>query len=72
MKLHENGKSYNIGMHLYTYNKRGNWYPHVLGGWTRLCGAINVWMEEEDAIKECPSDCKVVAVYLDFKRSLEE
>lgn len=55
---------------LYTYYKScGGWYPCYLGGWVRLCGATRVFEEVGDAKTACPEDCKVVAVFMTFRKS---
>jgi len=55
---------------VYTYKRRGGWYPHWLGGWSRL-GEYNGWLvvyeTKEDVENEGPDDCEIVQVQLNFK-----
>jgi len=50
------------------YKPRGGWYPSVYGGWTRHTCCIKVYLEETDAIANCPDDCEVIRVLINFKR----
>ena len=52
---------------IYTYKNRQGWYPHYIRGFMRLCGAIKVFEDKDDAIRECPMGYKVVRVYVNFK-----
>ena len=52
---------------LYTYSRRGGWYPYHLGGWTRFkknLACLLVYETEELAKQAAPSDCKVEGVLL--------
>ena len=51
-----------LGSFVTYYNPKGGWYPHVLGGWTRVGTGrecIRIYETIEDAEKECPPHCNL-------------
>jgi hypothetical protein len=55
------------GHMMYTYKKPKGWFPHFLGGWTRLCCAIKVYDCYACADRDKPDGAEVVGVWKEWR-----
>lgn len=53
---------------IYSYYKRGGWYPSIFGGWTRSPYCITTYLDRGSADAACPEGCRVVLIQIEFRK----